>query len=150
MDTNVYSCFISICKSKAEAIKCCKEIKITAHPNEWRNIPLCPLSGLSWKTKICGTEKLSMGYFSICPCSPPCWCRQAGTQHLQPNTGTIYQQLFPGTFLQPHKTRIFSWASSPYLPGTTTATPLQTFPPSTFLENRLWPKPKPFICYKIQ
>ena len=25
-------------KSKAGAIKCCKEIKITAPPNEWRNV----------------------------------------------------------------------------------------------------------------
>ena len=26
-------------KSKAGAIKCCKEVKITAPPNEWHNIP---------------------------------------------------------------------------------------------------------------
>ena len=26
-------------KSKAGAIKCCKEIKVTAPPNEWCNIP---------------------------------------------------------------------------------------------------------------
>ena len=26
-------------KTKAGAIKCCKEIKLTAPPNEWRNIP---------------------------------------------------------------------------------------------------------------
>ena len=31
-------------KSKATAIKCCKELKITAPPNEWRNIPLLPSS----------------------------------------------------------------------------------------------------------
>ena len=31
-------------KSKVGAIKCCKEIKITAPPNEWRNIPLYPPS----------------------------------------------------------------------------------------------------------
>ena len=27
-------------KSKARAIKCCKEIQISSPPNEWRNIPL--------------------------------------------------------------------------------------------------------------
>ena len=29
-------------KSKEGAIKCCKEKKITAPPNEWRNIPFSP------------------------------------------------------------------------------------------------------------
>ena len=32
-------------QSKAGAIECCKEIKITAPPNEWRNIPLYDVSG---------------------------------------------------------------------------------------------------------
>ena len=36
-------------KSKAGAIKCCKEIKITAHSNAWHNIPLCHYGFIVWQ-----------------------------------------------------------------------------------------------------
>ena len=39
-------------KSKAGAIKCWKEIKIAAPPNEWRNIPFIVISSFKSFTKL--------------------------------------------------------------------------------------------------
>ena len=39
-------------KSKAWAIKCWKEIKIAAPPNEWRNIPFIVISSFKSFTKL--------------------------------------------------------------------------------------------------
>ena len=39
-------------KFKAGEIKCCKEIKITAPPNEWCNIPFSKVIRAPWEERI--------------------------------------------------------------------------------------------------
>ena len=51
-------------KSKAGAIKCCKENKITAPPNEWHNIPF-EIWCECWKTFLRSAAMTSSKYLTL-------------------------------------------------------------------------------------